>query len=109
MLTHDGRRTTDDDGRPLTTIAHHEHFVLRWAKNQHTNEYIFFYITKTSQTQKVEMKPGSYVELAVRFLMQYYLSKEYTVRPTDKNFSPSMAKKHTLNVYCASNIYNILL
>ena len=27
MLTHDGRRTTDDDGQPLTTIAHHEHFV----------------------------------------------------------------------------------
>jgi len=33
MLTHDGRRTTDDDGQPLTTIAHHELFVLRWAKN----------------------------------------------------------------------------
>ena len=32
MLTHDGRRTTTDDGQPLTTIAHHEHFVLRWAK-----------------------------------------------------------------------------
>jgi len=29
MLTDDGRRTTDDDGQPLTTIAHHEHFVLR--------------------------------------------------------------------------------
>jgi len=34
MLTHDGRRTTTDDGQPLTTIAHHEHFVLRWAKNK---------------------------------------------------------------------------
>jgi len=32
MLTHDGRRTTTDGGQPLTTIAHHEHFVLRWAK-----------------------------------------------------------------------------
>jgi len=35
MLTHnerqtdDGRRTTTDDGQSLTTIAHHEHFVLR--------------------------------------------------------------------------------
>ena len=28
----DARRTTDD-GHSLTTIAHHEHFVLRWAKN----------------------------------------------------------------------------
>ena len=27
-----GRRTTDDR-HWLTTIAHHEHFVLRWAKN----------------------------------------------------------------------------
>ena len=43
--THDGRRTTDD-GHWLTTIAHHEHFVLRWAKktqhhsgnNRHTNK-----------------------------------------------------------------------
>jgi len=25
--THDGRHTTTDDGQPLTTIAHHEHFV----------------------------------------------------------------------------------
>ena len=31
--THDGRRTTDD-GHWLTTIAHHEHFVLRWAKKK---------------------------------------------------------------------------
>jgi len=30
--THVARRTTTDDGQPLTTIAHHEHFVLRWAK-----------------------------------------------------------------------------
>ena len=28
---HDGRRTTDDGQRPVT-IAHPEHFVLRWAK-----------------------------------------------------------------------------
>ena len=25
-------RTTDDDGQSPVTIAHHEHFVLRWAK-----------------------------------------------------------------------------
>ena len=31
LTPHDGRRTTDD-GHWLTTIAHHEHFVLRWAK-----------------------------------------------------------------------------
>jgi len=29
MLTDDARRTTHDDGQPLTTIAHHEHFMLR--------------------------------------------------------------------------------
>jgi len=34
MLTHDGRRTTTHDGQPLTTIAHHEHFVLRWANKR---------------------------------------------------------------------------
>jgi len=32
MLTDDTRHTTHDNGQPLTTIAHHEHFVLRWAK-----------------------------------------------------------------------------
>ena len=31
--THDGRRTKDD-GHWLTTIAHHEHFVLRWANKK---------------------------------------------------------------------------
>ena len=31
--TDDGRRTTDDDGQRPVTIAHPEHFVLRWAKN----------------------------------------------------------------------------
>jgi len=30
--THDAHRTTDDGQRPIT-IAHLEHFVLRWAKN----------------------------------------------------------------------------
>ena len=30
--THDARRTTTDDGQRPVTIAHHEHFVLRWAK-----------------------------------------------------------------------------
>ena len=33
LTPHDGRRTTDD-GHWLTTIAHHEHFVLRWAKKK---------------------------------------------------------------------------
>jgi len=27
------RRATDDDGQSPATIAHHKHFVLRWAKN----------------------------------------------------------------------------
>jgi len=31
--THDARRRTTDDGQSPVTIAHHEHFVLRWAKN----------------------------------------------------------------------------
>jgi len=31
--THDGRRTTTDDGQRPVTIAHPEHKVLRWAKN----------------------------------------------------------------------------
>jgi len=30
----DGRRTTTDDGQRSVTIAHSEHFVLRWAKNE---------------------------------------------------------------------------
>jgi len=32
--THDGRRTTTDDGQRPVTIAHSEHFVLRWVKKQ---------------------------------------------------------------------------
>ena len=35
LTPHDGRRTTHD-GHWLTTIAHHEHFVLRWA-NKNTS------------------------------------------------------------------------
>jgi len=49
-LTHDGRRTTDDgrhtttdDGQPLTTIAHHEHFVLRWAKKHWHIKCVYVY------------------------------------------------------------------
>jgi len=30
---HAARRTTTDDGQRPVTIAHHEHFELRWAKN----------------------------------------------------------------------------
>ena len=30
--------TTQDDGHWLITIAHHEHFVLRWAKNARTKK-----------------------------------------------------------------------
>ena len=33
LTPHDGRRTTHD-GHWLTTIAHHEHFVLRWANKK---------------------------------------------------------------------------
>ena len=33
LTPHDGRQTTHD-GHWLTTIAHHEHFMLRWANNQ---------------------------------------------------------------------------
>ena len=37
-----GRRTTDDDdGQSPVTIAHHEHFVLRWAKN--TTRFDLYY------------------------------------------------------------------
>jgi len=32
--THDGRRTMTDDGQRPVTIAHPEHFVLRWTKNK---------------------------------------------------------------------------
>ena len=41
LTPHDARRTTDD-GHWLTTIAHHEHFVLRWAKNK----MFWFYYTR---------------------------------------------------------------
>ena len=34
QTTHAARRTTSDDGQRPVTIAHHEHFVLRWAKKQ---------------------------------------------------------------------------
>ena len=47
LTPHDGRRTTDD-GHWLTTIAHHEHFVLRWAKKSEKalfdDNYAFFLI-----------------------------------------------------------------
>ena len=52
MLTDDGRRTTDDtrhtttdDGQPLTTIAHHDHFVLRWAKKKENMERVPLVLT----------------------------------------------------------------
>jgi len=34
---HDARRTTTDDGQRPVTIAHPEHFVLRWAKKENTH------------------------------------------------------------------------
>ena len=33
LLTQHAARPMRDDGHWLTTIAHHEHFMLRWAKN----------------------------------------------------------------------------
>ena len=48
-FTDDARRTTDDGQRPVT-IAHHEHFVLRWAQKglmKHTEQifsFIHYYI-----------------------------------------------------------------
>jgi len=47
--SHDARRTTTDDGQPLTTIAHHEHFVLRWAKK--TQKRFFFENHKLQQQE----------------------------------------------------------
>ena len=38
LAPHDGLCTTDD-GHWLTTIAHHEHFVLRWAKKNYNWRY----------------------------------------------------------------------
>jgi len=42
------RRTTTDDGQRPVTIAHHEHFVLRWAKNTYFKQYICNFYSKTS-------------------------------------------------------------
>ena len=48
LTLHNGWHTTDDrhsdDRHWLTTIAYHEHFVLRWAKNIYI--YIFIYICR---------------------------------------------------------------
>ena len=38
LMRHDGRPTTHD-GHWLTTTAHHEHFVLRWAKKEECRGY----------------------------------------------------------------------
>ena len=35
----DGARRMTDDGHWLITTAHHEHFVLRWAKKNNTNNH----------------------------------------------------------------------
>ena len=35
---------TPQDGHWLTTIVHHEHFVLRWAKNNKSTPYKFYYL-----------------------------------------------------------------
>ena len=38
LMPHDARCTTDDR-HWLTTIAHHEHFVLRWANKQELSSF----------------------------------------------------------------------
>ena len=45
LFTPHDRRWMTDDWHWLTTIAHHEHFVLRWAKNDH--KWSFFNIIYT--------------------------------------------------------------
>ena len=42
LTTDDARRTTTDNEQRPVTIAHHEHFVLRWAKI--ANDSIFDYL-----------------------------------------------------------------
>ena len=37
--TDDARRTTTDDGQSPVTIAHHEHFVLKWANKSDTSAF----------------------------------------------------------------------
>ena len=50
LLTPQDRRRTTDDGHWLTTIAHHEHFVLRWAKKRKRKEMVMFKLTLFLQT-----------------------------------------------------------
>ena len=44
LLTQHDRRHTTHDRDWLTTLAHHEHFVLRWANDQDCNYYNFHFI-----------------------------------------------------------------
>ena len=83
LTPHDGRRTTDD-GHWLTTIAHHEHFVLRWAKKKKKkkkkNDFGFRgdnYITKkvsiVSLTQDMPTYWSSFhpYQILSKYLKQY--------------------------------------
>ena len=75
LTPHDRRRTTDD-GHWLTTIAHHEHFVLRWAKKQ-KKKYLCRVPTQTKLmrilTLKLEAQVGQKLLTWIRLIMIYYI------------------------------------
>jgi len=67
--TDDARRTTTDDGQRPVTIAHPEHFVLRWAKNNYcfqADSLACFdfpdirYVEKNEQKQRHECLPKNW-------------------------------------------------
>jgi len=100
--THDTRHTTTDDGQPLTLIAHHEHFVLRWAKKQCIHQGLRGICTElkvTSYQFRAEWKrPLVLPELVLgHHLVSLVRRRKYWL--TNK-------KKH---IYCIKDLKNQLL
>ena len=77
LTPHDGRRTTDD-GHWLTTIAHHEHFMLRWAKNTAHLPLIFFLFLRENR---------------LWILIKKYLGKALLMSTHNKCFHEEIRKK----------------
>jgi len=69
-----GRRTMTDDGQRPVTIAHPEHFVLRWAKKMMFN---FFFTSKPDHTIKVLMwflrVALCHINVTINFVPGYFL------------------------------------
>jgi hypothetical protein len=79
--THDRRRTKTDDGQRPVTIAHPEHFVLRWAKKAIfcIKIFIIFYsINNKFQTEQMKQLSKQTTKQELR-VSEHYTPKGWAV------------------------------